>query len=517
VRPDRVSVLVFDDTDRMRFVAWRGLSDAYRAAVDGHSPWTPDTVDPRPVLVENVATSDLGGLRSVVEAEGIAALAFFPLVFRGVLLGKFMLYYDRPHTFTPDETRLAATVGQHVAFGLSRVVSDEAIEAAISRERIARQEADTARREAEAANEAKDEFLAMLGHELRNPLAAIVTSAAVLEASAVEPVMRRSVATISRQATHLARLTNDLLDVARITRRQIELERQPVDLRTIASLAWEAQRHQVEARSQQVTLGLPNRPVMVWGDPVRLQQVVGNLINNASKYSPAGSAIGVNVETVRGEAVVEVSDSGIGIPPDKIGAIFDLFFQANATLARTEGGLGIGLTLARRVVQMHGGTIEARSGGTGQGSTFSVRLPQALGLEPVEPARQQPAPALTRSVLLIEDHEDGREALATLLRRLGHDVQQASTGTAGVEAATRYRPDVAVVDIGLPDIDGYEVGRLIRKALGRDVFLVALTGYAQPRDRERSAAAGFDVHLVKPVNAATITTVIDRVGAEPVA
>ncbi len=512
VRADRASVLVLDEHATMRFVAWSGLSERYRAAVEGHSPWAADAVDPQPILVEDVTRSDLGPLREVVREEGLAALAFFPLAVHGRLLGKFMVYYDRPHAFTTGETRLAASVAQHVAFGLARVASDEAIAASFERERAARREADAARREAEAANEAKDEFLAMLGHELRNPLAAIVTSAAVVEAHALEPGPRRSVAAISRQATHLARLTDDLLDVARITSRQIELERQPVDLRTTVTLAWEAQRHRVEAKRQQVRVSLPHPPLMVWGDAVRLQQVVGNLLDNASKYSGEGQSIRIEAGLEGGQGVIRVSDDGAGIAQAKLESIFDLFVQANPTLARTEGGLGIGLTLARRVVELHGGTIEASSPGPGWGSTFTVRLPLAVG---IEPAREEsaPSPAVAgRRLLVIEDHEDTREALATLLRRLGHDVQQAATGAAGIEAAAQRPPDLVLVDIGLPDIDGYEVGRRIR-ALGGGTALVALTGYAQARDRARSKAAGFDAHLVKPVTAAALAEIIDRLAA----
>ena len=512
VRADRASVLVLDESRTMRFVAWRGLSDGYRAAVEGHSPWPADEVEPAPVVVEDLARSDIGPLQAVIAAEGIAALAFFPLTFRGRLLGKFMVYYDRPHAFGPEEMRLAATVAQHVAFGLSRVATDEAVAASFERERAARHEADVARREAEAANSAKDEFLAMLGHELRNPLAAIVTSAAVVEATAVEPALRRSVAAITRQATHLARLTDDLLDVARITSRRIQLERQPVDLRTTVSLAWEAQRHRADAKQQQVTLNLPDRPVMVWGDATRLQQVVGNLVNNASKYSPEGGSIWLAVTASDGQATVSVSDNGAGIPAEKLDSIFDLFVQANPTLARSEGGLGIGLTLARRVAELHGGTIEASSAGPGQGATFLLRLQHADGIEPLQNPDLPRAAVAGRRLLLVEDHEDGREALATLLRRMGHEVQQAATGAAGIEAAARRPPDVALVDIGLPDMEGYDVARRLRESMGDRVLLVALTGYAQPRDRDRSAAAGFDAHLVKPVTAARLTEVIDRLG-----
>ena len=513
VRADRASVLLLDEAGTMRFVAWRGLSDVYRAAVEGHSPWTRDSVDPAPILIGDVAASDLGALRPAILQEGIAALAFFPLALHGRLLGKFMVYYDRPHVFAPEEARLGATVAQHVASGLARVAADEAVASSFERERAARHDADAARREAVAANEAKDEFLAMLGHELRNPLAAIVTSAAVMEAGAPEPILRRSVGAITRQATHLARLTDDLLDVARITSRQIELERRPVDLRTVVTLAWEAQRHRADAKHQKVSVKLPSRPLMVWGDVTRLQQVIGNLVNNASKYSTEGGAIRLEAGTEDEQVVIRVSDDGAGISPAKLGAIFELFFQANPTLARTEGGLGIGLTLARRVVDLHGGTIEAKSAGLGRGATFIVRLPQAVGIEPSDRGNPSRPAIAGRRLLIIEDHDDGREALATLLQQIGHEVHQASTGAAGIEAALRWAPEVVLVDIGLPDIDGYEVGRRIREALDGQVSVVALTGYAQPRDRARSAQAGFDAHLVKPVTAAALVEVIDRLGA----
>jgi len=424
-----------------------------------------------------------------------------------------MVYYDRPHVFAPEEARLGATVAQHVASGLARVAADEAVASSFERERAARHDADAARREAVAANEAKDEFLAMLGHELRNPLAAIVTSAAVMEAGAPEPILRRSVGAITRQATHLARLADDLLDVARITSRQIELERRPVDLRTVVTLAWEAQRHRADAKHQKVSVKLPSRPLMVWGDVTRLQQVIGNLVNNASKYSTEGGAIRLEAGTEDEQVVIRVSDDGAGISPAKLGAIFELFFQANPTLARTEGGLGIGLTLARRVVDLHGGTIEAKSAGLGRGATFIVRLPQAVGIEPSDRGNPSRPAIAGRRLLIIEDHDDGREALATLLQQIGHEVHQASTGAAGIEAALRWAPEVVLVDIGLPDIDGYEVGRRIREALDGQVSVVALTGYAQPRDRARSAQAGFDAHLVKPVTAAALVEVIDRLGA----
>jgi CheY-like chemotaxis protein/anti-sigma regulatory factor (Ser/Thr protein kinase) len=244
--------------------------------------------------------------------------------------------------------------------------------------------------------------------------------------------------------------------------------------------------------------------VKVLGDPVRLQQVVGNLVNNASKYTPAGGSIWVDLQVDGGEALLRVRDNGAGIPPDRLGSIFDLFVQANPTLARTEGGLGVGLTLVKRVVELHEGRVEGRSDGLGRGALFTVRLPLATGQKAATPP-SAPAPQVrAKRILIVEDHEDGREALAMLLKLQGHDVCEAADGRTGLALAQERQPDVVLLDIGLPDLNGYEVGQALRAALGRRVYLVALTGYGQPTDRERTRKAGFDAHLVKPVEADAI-------------
>src|SRR5262245_24600179 len=501
-RADRASILVFDKRGVVRFTAWRGLSDGYRAAVDGHSPWAQDAADPAPILIEDVLTDpDLGALRDVVAAEGIRALGFVPLVYQGRLLGKFMVYYDARHKFSAEEMRLASTIAHHVAFALARAQAEAAIDDLLARERAARWAADAARADAERANRAKDEFLAMLAHELRNPLSVITNAVAVMDRTDdVLPERRRAGLAIRRQTEHLARLLDDLLDVARITSGRIELERERVDLRAVIELALDAQRHRMEAKTQHLALSVPREPVLVIGDSVRLQQVIGNLLNNASKYTPAGGSIRLTLDAASGEAVVSVRDNGAGIPADQLHAIFELFTQVNPTLARSEGGLGIGLTLVKRVVELHGGTVDARSEGVGRGAEFVVRL--ALASATSEPAVPPPAPVAAKAlrILVIEDHDDGREMLAAMLRLYGHEVLEAATGEEGVETAVRCAPDVVLVDIGLPDIDGYQVGQRIRQKFGAGVRLVALTGYGQPGDRARSEHAGFDAHLVKPVD-----------------
>jgi PAS domain S-box-containing protein len=511
-RADRASILLFDDDGVMRFKAWKGLSADYRAAVDGHSPWSAGTRDPAPVLVTDVLTDPgVAALREVIAAEGIRSLGFFPLAYQGRLLGKFMIYYDAAHAFSEDELRLAATVAHHVAFGLARVRADAIIQGRLGRERLAREGADAARAEAERASQAKDEFLAMLAHELRNPLGVILNAIGVLEqAENIDGGSLRARAAIRRQTEHLAHLLDDLLDVARITSGRIELAHDRIDLRTVVDVAVDAQRPRLEAKRQQVSLTLSDEPVAVTGDSIRLQQVLGNLLNNAEKYTLAGGSIWVGLDVDGDEAVLRVGDNGSGIPPDQLESIFDLFAQANPTLARTEGGLGIGLTLVKRIVELHGGSVRALSDGPDKGSVFEVRLPLA-GPEPVTTlVAEAPATGKPRRVLVIEDHDDGREMLVTILRMQGHDVLEAATGQQGIELAAQHSPAAVLVDIGLPDVDGYQVAQQLRHKLGRSVLLVALTGYGQAKDRARSDEAGFDVHLVKPVDPPTLAEVLHQ-------
>jgi PAS domain S-box-containing protein len=507
---DRASILLFDPEGRMRFVAWRGLSEAYRLATDGHSPWAPDSEEHAPITVFDVFLDEtLASLREVVLAEGIRALLFVPIESQGRLIGKFMVYADAPRSFSSDECLLAETIGRHVAFGLVRVDAERAATASLARERAARAEADAARAQAENTNREKDEFLAMLAHELRNPLGPIVHAAEILEQDrGLDETARRAVAMVDRQARHMARLLDDLLDVARITRGRIGVRSEALDLRDPVTQAVEANRGAFDVKAQHLSLSLPEVPVPVVGDPARLQQVVGNLLHNARKYTPAGGSVRVALVATGSAAEVRVEDDGIGIAREHLPSIFELFVQANPTLARTEGGLGVGLTLVRGVVELHGGQVSAASEGIGRGARFTVTLPTAPADARAVPA---PAPAIrpsARRILVVEDNPDGREALGMLLRLQGHEVDEAGSGREAIAAAERNPPDLVLLDIGLPDLDGYQVAAALRIALGSRVHLVALTGYGQPGDRERVRAAGFDAHLLKPVSLDAISRAV---------
>ena len=367
--------------------------------------------------------------------------------------------------------------------------------------------AHAARDEAESANRAKDEFLAMLGHELRNPLGAISNAVYVLElvgAQTAPAVQARQV--IGRGLEQLTQMVDDLLDVARVTRGTVVLDRRPVNLADTVTQSLSALSASGRTARHQITVDV--EPAWVDADPVRVQQIVTNLIVNAIKYTPADGTIHVTVGAPDDSAVVKVADSGIGISAAMLPRVFEPFAQGDRTLERSPGGLGIGLTLARRLVEAHGGTIEAESRGTGRGSVFTVRLPRLTTLQG-EPVATVGAGAAQRRILLAEDSQDARDMLRMYLAQLGHQVYEAADGPSAVEAALRVLPDVALIDIGLPGADGYEVARRIRATPdGRHLYLVAVTGYGQPKDRDQALAAGFDDYLVKPFDRDRLATLL---------
>ena len=357
------------------------------------------------------------------------------------------------------------------------------------------------RRDAERKSHAKDEFLAMLGHELRNPLSAISSASALIGLpGASGETVGRAKQIIQRQSQHLSRIVDDLLDLSRAMSGKILLSRQPTDLANLVASCLETFRATGRTAGYRIAVDLS--PGWVDGDPTRLEQIVSNLLDNALKYTPSGGSIDIGLGHEGEDVVLSVRDSGVGIPSELLPHVFDVFVQGAISIDRSQGGLGIGLSLVRRLIELHGGSVSADSSGAGNGSTFVIRLPRTepvLQGAPQEDARNDGAGK--PSVLLIEDNEDGREMMATMLAAHGYPVFQAGDGLAGVAAATAHRPEAALVDIGLPGIDGYEVARRLRAdPATRAIKLIALTGYGLAEDQRRVFEAGFDLHLVKPVN-----------------
>jgi signal transduction histidine kinase/CheY-like chemotaxis protein len=360
-------------------------------------------------------------------------------------------------------------------------------------------------RDAAEASRHKDDFLAMLAHELRNPLAPIVSAMHVLRLHPEDGrLVQHAREVVERQVAHQARLLDDLLDVSRITRGKIELRKATVDVAVVVADAVETARPLIDERRHTLSVQLPEGPLHVHADATRVGQVIANLLNNAAKFTDPGGTINVTVAADGSDAVVRVGDNGHGIPADMQPQVFDLFTQVDPSLARSQGGLGIGLTLVRSLVEMHGGRVEVRSEGRGRGTEFTVRLPLERGTDEPVATHRAPAAAKARHIVIIEDNADARDMLSVSLELEGHRVESAADGLRGVEMALASRPDVVLVDIGLPGLDGYGVAARLRIGLGRDVVLIALTGYGQPDDRERTRQAGFDAHVVKPVDPDTL-------------
>ncbi|HEY7410014.1 MAG TPA: ATP-binding protein [Vicinamibacteria bacterium] len=367
------------------------------------------------------------------------------------------------------------------------------------------------------ADRRKDEFLATLAHELRNPLAPIRTAAEVLRLRGVtEAQGQRARDIVARQSARMARLIDDLLDVSRITTDKLELRRERTNLATVVQAAVETIRPTVERFGHALLVSLPEDPLYLDADLTRVAQILSNLLDNAAKYTPRGGRLTLDAAREAGEAVIRVRDNGVGIPPDLLPRVFEMFTQADRSLERSRGGLGIGLTLARRLAEMHGGRIEARSEGAGQGSEFTVRLPLAAEewsappAEAAESAWSMAAGGLR--ILVADDNEDAAEGLEMLLRSSGHVVRTVHDGRAALAAAGEFRPEVALLDIGMPVLNGYEVAARIRtEAWGRGMVLVALTGWGQDADRARSAAAGFDHHVLKPVEPAALQALLTQI------
>jgi signal transduction histidine kinase/CheY-like chemotaxis protein len=372
------------------------------------------------------------------------------------------------------------------------------------------------------ADRRKDEFLAMLAHELRNPLAPIRNALGLLKSEGLDPpTVAWAMDMMERQVDHLVRLVDDLLDVSRATQGKIKLRKRRVDLNLVVAHAIETARPLIDLQQHELSVSLPGEPLWLECDEIRLTQVVANLLNNASKYTDRGGKIAIAGYRENGNAVLRMRDTGIGIAADVLPHVFDLFTQADRSLDRSHGGLGIGLCLVKKLVDLHGGTVEARSEGPGKGSEFVVRLPLAEAPAAAEAQDIAPQTAAPCRVLIVDDNLDAAATLGMIFRSWKHTVEIAHDGVTALEMATRQRPDIMLLDIGLPGIDGYEVARRLRAQSGfEEMLLVAVTGYGQDEDRRRSHDAGFDLHLVKPVDSAVLKNLVveyDRRRREPAA
>ena len=360
------------------------------------------------------------------------------------------------------------------------------------------------------ADRQKNDFLSMLAHELRNPLAPIRNAAQLLERHVPdEPGVKWACEVIDRQVVQMVRLVDDLLDVARITRDKIHLQREKIDLSAVISRAVEASRPAIDASRHQFQVEHPPKPIRIAGDMIRLTQVLTNLLNNAAKYTEAGGRIWLRYGPENDSAVIRIRDTGIGIPPQMLESVFELFTQVDRALDRSHGGLGIGLTLVKRLVEMHDGVVEANSEGLGKGSEFIVRLPIATSTleegRPLQIESDKSAVMNRRRILVVDDNQDSARTLSMMLKLMGHDTATAFDGMEAIDVATEYKPDAVLLDIGLPKLNGYDVCRRLRQeTAGRQMLIIALTGWGQDEDRSRSSEAGFDHHLVKPVDVAVL-------------
>jgi signal transduction histidine kinase/CheY-like chemotaxis protein len=438
--------------------------------------------------------------------DDIRAITCTPLLTRdGRLLGLLNNKFPRAHRPTEHEQRYLDVLARMAADLIERSQNEQSLRDADRR---------------------KNEFLAMLAHELRNPLAPIQNALQILHQhlrDGADDVALSASTMMERQLAQLVRLVDDLLDVSRVSRGKIELKKNRVELASIVNLAVEAAHPLRQSRSHALDVTLPGAPIFVDADPARLAQVVGNLLANAFKFTEPGGAIELSVARDGDQAVIRVRDNGIGIAPAHLPRIFELFMQVDTSLERSQGGLGIGLTLCKKLVEMHEGAIEARSEGIGRGSEFVVRLPvshaaparsgaastRGDGAFGAPAKRADPTTLTGRRILVVDDNRDSAESLAMLLRLHDNETQTAFDGVEAMEVAEAFRPNLILSDIGLPRMNGYELARKIReRSWGKELVMIALTGWGQEGDRQRSSAAGFDGHLVKPVELSTLKNLL---------
>jgi PAS domain S-box-containing protein len=621
----RASVLLFDPDGIMRFKAWRGLSDAYRAAVEGQSPWRPDTTDAQTIIVTDITRErSLERYQSVFAEDRIAALAFIPLLNVGRVIGTLMLYYDTLHTVSGEEQKVAEMIAAQVAFALARTEAEVSARLNAERLRFAldaaamgtwelnlrtrtvrwsgalerihgydvgafderfdtyehiihhddrtrvlaaiqwamdggkpydieyrvvggdgrirwveskgrvefedgqpvrmtgicmavtrRKEAEFARlADAQEANQLKDQFLATLSHELRTPLNAIIGWISVLERDVASPDrVRHAIDIIRRNAKLQAQLIEDILDVSRIITGKLTIETQTLDIASIVETTLNGMLPSAALKQIEVTREIPDVLPPIEGDPRRLQQVLGNVISNAIKFTPDQGTVAVRCTVSGDRLVVDVEDSGAGIAPELLPFVFDRFRQGDSRSTRRHGGLGLGLAIARHLVELHGGDIHAHSEGLGYGTTFRIRLPIAAGAIPVERGAATAESDLDLSgykVLVVDDLEDSREMLVRLLHQWGARVMQCPSAHTAMATLTSTRFDLLVADIAMPDLDGYDLIESVRRLGNATAHIpaIAVTAYARREDRDRAFLAGYNGHCAKPLDTAEFAYVV---------
>jgi PAS domain S-box-containing protein len=452
----------------------------------------------RPIAASYIQESN-DPLVQLVKEFGVRAYACNPLIADGRLLGTLSFASRRKDEFAANELEFLRTICRYVT-------------AAYERLRLIRELRDTDQR--------KDEFLATLAHELRNPLAPIRNALEIMRVTGVDAatVQQAARTMIERQLGQMVRLIDDLLDVSRITRGRLTLRKERVDLASVVKSAVDTSLPLIEASGHELEIDLPDESIPLDADPVRLAQVFSNLLNNAARYMDRGGRIWLTAEIEGVEVLVTVRDTGIGIPPEALATIFDMFTQVDESLSQSQGGLGIGLTLVKRLVELHGGRVEAYSEGLGKGSKFTARLPiadVAAAPAPVFGQARSREHSITRRVLVADDNRDAAESMGMLLRLMGNEVRTVHDGVQAVNEAETFQPDVILLDIGMPRLNGYDAARRIREQRwSQDTVLVALTGWGQEEDKRRASEAGFDKHFTKPVNPADLERLITEARAD---
>lgn len=491
----RASILLFDESGIMRFVASRGLSDEYIRAVEGHSPWQADDFDAQPISISDIATAELDEhLRTVIKTEGIHALNFIPLITDRKVIGKFMFYYNEPHCCSSEEMDLAVNIGRQLAFAIAKKRTDNAL--------LAREQ--QLRHLAEESNRLKDEFIAIMSHELRNPLNVVVGYSELLvriKEVADSPNLLKIAAAIKRNAETQAKLVQDVLDLSRLRSGKLNLNRELVSVLACVNNAVDTVRYEAAEKEITIAVNTSDESVVVDADPIRLQQIVWNLLNNSIKFTPSGGTITVSISTNNGNVALTVKDDGQGIDPAFLPHVFEIFRQADTGMSRAQGGMGVGLAVLKQLVELHNGSVSVASDGPGHGSQFTVTLPLSKRA-PVKSSSSFDLIKLQKlRVLVVDDSEDTADMLKALLTESGALVMATTSGSDALRICAESEFDVVLSDISMPGMDGFEFLRNFKlSARNADVPVLALTGLGRADDIKRAQTEGFYDHLTKPLD-----------------